>query len=268
MKRRRLGRRLRKRTQRSRKLASWLSPNGVIYLLLHLVVALLGGILVLQGGTVLTAIGTSMIAAGTAGWVIYVYVQLSERTANRLDLITEFGLLEAFPSRAATIRGKYDERLERAHSAIDVLGFGLQALRQDYSTQFEGWVSKASVRILLIDPEAPESGKSYADQRDEEEGNPIGTITRDVQSFLDQTVELRTMHPERFQIRLYQCMPSINIFRVDDIAFWGPYLLRRQSRNTSTMIVRRGILFDQLLEHFEALWNEGSRPAPLDQQVQ
>ena len=106
-------------------------------------------------------------------------------------------------------------------------------------------------------------------QRDAEEGNAPGSISTDVQEFLDRTAEVRVQHPDRFQVRLYTALPSINVFRVDDELFWGPYLVRRQSRNTPTFLVSRGGgLFDRIVEHFELLWSDGelshepTRPLP------
>ena len=61
--------------------------------------------------------------------------------------------------------------------------------------------------------------------------------------------------PHPFQVRLYRCLPSVNILRVDDELFWGPYLIREQSRNCPTFIVRRGgILFSRFTAHFDSIW--------------
>jgi hypothetical protein len=58
------------------------------------------------------------------------------------------------------------------------------------------------------------------------------------------------------EIRLYRALPLINIFRIDDDLFWGPYLLEDQSRNYPTLLVRSpGWLFQRLEQHFEMLWS-------------
>ena len=80
----------------------------------------------------------------------------------------------------------------------------------------------------------------------------MGTIQGDVQRFIADTAPFRN---ERFQVKAYRCIPTINYFRIDDEAFWGPYLVSGQSRNLPTFIVRRGgKLFDRLAQHFEDIW--------------
>jgi hypothetical protein len=59
-----------------------------------------------------------------------------------------------------------------------------------------------------------------------------------------------------------RCIPAINLFRIDDDVFWGPYLMQQQSRNTPTLLATRGgFLFDMLQKHFDALWAQSS-PSP------
>jgi hypothetical protein len=74
---------------------------------------------------------------------------------------------------------------------------------------------------------------------------------------------------EEYQVRLESLQDNldVNIFRIDDEVFWGPYLIHQQSRNSPTLLVRRGgLLFDVLLRHFETIWLEDSlsRPVPAE----
>jgi len=244
-----------------------LAANQVAYLALHAVVFLTGIVLIQLGNPVLIAVGAALVAAGVVGWVIFGYVLLTDRTLSRLALIERFGFVTGFEARAARIRGEYDSRLQKAHEHIDILGFGLRALREDYSpAAFQAWRSRAHVRILLLDPSFPSNKQSLAAQRDVEEQNPKGTIGADSRDFVSSAKALLTQPgPYPFEVRLYRCIPSVNIFRVDSELFWGPYLIKQQSRNTPTFLVRQGgILFDLLVRHFDAIWtsNELSRPVP------
>jgi hypothetical protein len=80
-----------------------------------------------------------------------------------------------------------------------------------------------------------------------------------VRRFVADTYELWSQG-DSFQIRLAITLPSINMFRIDDEIFWGPYLISsshygRTSRNLPTMIVRRpGYMYDRLLDHFDEIW--------------
>jgi hypothetical protein len=192
------------------------------------------------------------------GWVVFVYVRLSERRSEALEIVNRFGFVGAFEARAARIKPEYDQRLARASEHIDIMGFGLKALWEDYHEQFPEWKRRVHVRILLIDPDSP-----YAEQRDEEELEIKGSIRSSVKRFLRETERLRadrTKH--RFEIRLYTCLPSVNIFRIDDEMFWGPYLIRAQSRNAPTFVLQHGVLYRRLLQHFETVWTDDvlSRP--------
>ena len=228
-----------------------------LYLVLHVVIFGIGIFLVSSDQTWVAGVGTSLVAAGVAGWVLFVWVMLNETQARRLALLTQMGFVDAFDSRASSIRDEYDERIGAARQAIDVLGFGLRQLREDYGDQFGSWSARVPVRILRIDPQTPGHRYTNADQRDREEGNPVGSISADVKAFLDKTAELRADPEGRFKVRLYTALPSINIFRVDDAIFWGPYLVKRQSRNTPTFLIRRGgTLFDTFTNHFDQLWND------------
>jgi hypothetical protein len=117
------------------------------------------------------------------------------------------------------------------------------------------------VRVLVLDPEYPNSTDSYARLRDAEEKNAPGQIAQDVEAFIEQARhQFGGTFPSTFQIKKYRSIPTINIFRVDNDLFWGPYLLGRQSRNTPTFVVRRGsILFSAMNDHFEKLWGDGAR---------
>ena len=237
-----------------------------VYLAVHFVLLLLGSSLVVFGeGSAITNIGASLIATGMAGGVVFVYVLLSSQTAERLSMLETSGILAVHPFRSVSIRSEYEKRLAKAQDRIDIIGFGLSHLRQDFSEHFENWCSRATVRILLIDPSFPNQSGSLAGIRDTEERNPHGTIESDVRAFVAETAMLIAQNP-KFEVRLYRAIPAVNYFRIDDEAFWGPYFVTTQSRNTPTFLVsRRGVLFQSLERHFDCLWtSEFSTVIPTD----
>jgi hypothetical protein len=132
-------------------------------------------------------------------------------------------------------------------------------LREDYLSEFLTWKQKADVRVLLIDPEYPNGEVPYAHQRDVEEADASGTIKQQVRLFVSDTKGITTASGSHtFEIRLYKCLPSINIFRVDNEMFWGPYLVKQPSCNSPTFLIRKAVLFDRLVEHFEHIWKDDS----------
>lgn len=241
---------------RSRK-RLWVTPSTWVYFLVHALLIVLGYVTVHANPIgIAGAVGSSIIAAGITGLVVFVYVRFAQDAADRLQMIAEFGIVAVFEARAARIKPEYDARI-RAAKEIDVLGFGLNAFREDYADQFAEWAQRCKVRVLLIDPNFPSTEHSFATQRELEEHDHAGSIRVSVEAFLADTSTLRSSSlSSRFQIHLYRCIPALNIFRVDDEIFWGPYLIGGPSRNNPTFIVRRGgALFSKLMQHYEAVWD-------------
>ncbi len=202
------------------------------------------------------AIGSSLIAAGITGWVVFAYVLISQTLSDRVRIVTEFGLTAAFETRSVHIKQEYDRRLQNVDEAIDIMGYGLQSLRQDYRNDFKRWRNRANVRILLLDPTFPVTDHSYAAQRDKEERDDSGNIEKNVHRFLEEVQPLlESTDSHTFEVRLYRCLPSLNIFRIDSEMFWGPYLIGQPSRSNPTFLAHKsGLLFPRFLEHFNEIW--------------
>jgi hypothetical protein len=213
--------------------------------------------------TIGQSVGASLVAARIAGEALFLYVRASEDTRSRLEAIQKAGLTEIFAGRSVKIRNEYEKRLKDA-TEVDILGFGLGSFRQDYGVCFVEWSRTKKLRILLLDPSFPSIEQSYAKQRDAEEKNPEGHTIRDVKEFVS-FVRTQQLNTEHFQVRLMRVLPSINLFRVDDELFWGPYLVEQQSRNTTTILVRRGgFMYTQFTQHFENIWSSDKYSQAID----
>lgn len=242
-----------------RRVSAIFNATNVIYILVHLCLLLLGFSLLGSSGTVAKSIGASLVATGIAGWVVLAYVLQSQSMTERIRMVGELGFVSAFQGRSVLIKNEYDKRLASSKKQIDILGFGLKTLRQDYAEHFQTWKARANVRILLIDPDYPHLDHSFANQRDTEEHDRPGTIREDVEAFVTEIEPLLGADGRHtFEVKLYRCLPSVNLFRVDSEMFWGPYLIHQQSRNSPTLIVREGPLFSTLTGHFDAIWSDDS----------
>lgn len=234
-----------------------IEPTQWIYLLTHALLFAGGVVLYQVHGALTFSIATALMATGLTGWVLFLWIRQNEDTARSLNAMRELGVTDVFPTRSVAIRGEYEPRFAAARDQIAILGFGLRALREDFGGQFATWARHARVRILLLDPDAPGGTVSFADMRDLEEHNAAGAIRSDVKAFLDATRDLRAANPNTFQVRLYRCIPSINVCVIDREVFWGPYVHGRQSRNTMTFLCRAGgTMAAMLTDHFEAIWND------------
>ena len=244
-----------------------LSQRLVVYLAVH-VVLLFGGVLTLVAWKKAPgqAIGTSVIATAAAGFALFAYVLLTDRWSRRVEGLLDAGLRQWWPGRSVRMREEYERRLAEAAEAIDLLGFGQQHFRDDQKGRFQVWVAKGvRVRLLLLDPSFPQSGQlSVAQVRDNEEGVPLGSIGTDVRAFLREVHTQGLRDEPQFGVRLYRALPMLNIFRIDDEMFWGPYLVGEVSRNSPTFLLGRGELFTRFLAHFDAIWNSDDLSRPVD----
>lgn len=242
-----------------------MKQHKVLYLFTHVVIILLGLVCMLGSNWVgggwaeasLFALGTSIIAAGVCGLVIWVYISNSGGSLELLKVLDQSGLSWVYPKRAAQIRNEYAERLKKASTQIDILGFGLKDFRRDYMEELGVLSVKAQVRILVLDPES-----AYSSQRDLEENQSKGVIESEVREFIERFRSLYGKDSHALQLRKYRSLPEVNIFRIDKDIFWGPYLVERASSNTPTIRVRQGgYMFDALESHFERIWEDFSESA-------
>lgn len=239
---------------------SWRSPTSLMWLGAHLVLVLSGMLcMTTEGEKIFRAplaqsLGSGLLATGIAGMVLYLYVRLSEQTQDRLQVLAEAGIVSVFRHRSVRIKSHYDERL-RVAKRIDLIGLGLSSFREDYSREFAEWSRRAKVRILVLDPDFPTRGHSLADYRDVEERGAKGKIRGDVEAFQEVIDNDAGIDRTRFEVRRMRSIPAINLLRIDDEIFWGPYLMAERSRNTPTLLVQRGgFMFTDLERHFEETW--------------
>ena len=242
-----------------------LSPRSAMYVALYASVVAVGVLLSWLGDSWLRAIGASLAAAGIGGGVIYYFAARFERIESEREALDQFGLKKIFDGRSVLIREEYDSRCERMQKNLDIMGFGLSNFVEDHRDDLPRWKMMADIRILVIDPDYPSQDHAYADQRDSEERSDRGRIRRDVENLRSALEPLIGEQGGRsFQVRLYTCLPSINIFRIDNELLWGPYFMARPSRNTPTFLVGSGgILFERIMDHFDAIWNDPDRSRPL-----
>lgn len=246
----------------------YLNATTITWALLHIILVMVG-LLVINikyvstalGSEVAIGLGVSIMATGIVGIFLFLYVALSETTRSRLKALNEAGLDGIFNYRSVRIKDEYDDRIRKA-KRIDVVGYGLGSLLEDYSKDFAAWSQRAKVRVVAIDPDAPSAATSYADARDIEEGREAGKTRSDVGRLIKFVSEDTQIKKDNFELRLSNSIPSINVMILDDEIFWGPYLLAEQSRNTFTMTVRKGgFLFEALENHFLQMWENHSTAA-------
>lgn len=239
------------------------------YLLLHMLVVACGSLAVFASfhtptvlAPIINALGVSIIAAGAVGIALWIVVRREDAAANWTKSLAEAGIAWVYPRRAASIRSHYENRTEAGKDALDVIGFGLKDFKRDYLTNLGTMSQRMRIRILIINPES-----EYAVERDREENQREGTIADEAREFLRAFSELYGAGNDRLQLRTYRCLPLVNVFRIDNEIFWGPYLMDQASGNTFTMRTNsRGFLYQQLRDHFDRVWSdERTEQSPTEQ---
>lgn len=208
------------------------------------------------------ALGTGLVATGVAALITESWKLVEEGQKVQERAIREFGLIGLFQKRSVRITEEYEDRLTKANSSIDIMGYGMSTLLQEFGVSaFKQWAAKSEVRILLADPDAPDKESSYCNLRDREEYKAEGTTAQQVRQFIEATRGLWEDPECRFSLRLAKTIPSINMFRIDHQSFWGPYLIAakgtpaNQSAHLPTLLVSSpGYMFDALTEHFKEVW--------------
>lgn len=247
------------------------NPAGVIWILLSIIIVLAGYLFTVipffssaLGESIAQGIGASVVATGITNIVIFVHVRFADDLRVRFESLQVAGISRAFPGRSLQIRDEYEKRIINA-SEIEIIGFGLARFREDFESRFAEWSKNKSIKILLIDPEFPSRQHSYASQRDIEEGHSSNTIENDVNVFIAKYKENMDIVKSHFLIKYSKTLPSINYFRIDDEIFWGPYLVKKPSRNMPTFIVNNpGYLYNALKTHFNDIWNDPALSRPID----
>jgi hypothetical protein len=230
------------------------TPTGGLWILSHTIMILFGTLFLsaksvhtVLGAGVSEGIGGSLVATGVAGISLFLYIASSDAMRARVEMFTKAGLSAIYSGRSVLIRDQYQQKLAKAQK-IDLVGYGLSSFRQDFVGEFVAWSHRARVRILLPDPDFPTQELSLADQRDREENHPVGRTRADIEAFENAVSELAGLKRASFRVHRVSCIPSINVFRIDDDIFWGPYLMNQQSRNTPTLLATRGGYLFSVLE--------------------
>ena len=183
--------------------------------------------------------------------------------------------LHMFGGRGDEFFELYDAALAGIDSQLDIFSLKLSRFRQNQKATILGAAARTRIRIALLDPAfpLPADHVSLASIREREEGAIVGAIRRDVAAWATVYEEYRRAvdngamveTPETgLHIRLYNILPTVNLFRVDANLFVGPYLLEVEDRHTPTFLIQSSgqpnttmgtKMFDVYCRHFEAVWN-------------
>ncbi|MFC1604989.1 hypothetical protein ACFL5F_08180 [Planctomycetota bacterium] len=241
-------------------------PRSIsIYYFVGLVVALVigGGLVVIAillpseeyetAKPILQTIGASLIAGAivaAAAFAGTLVTQSLQQDEELLRSVREMGIVGYFSKRY--LNDEYEKYSKNAHE-FDLLGYGLGRFRKDMRHQFEEWARTKTMRILVIHPNS-----SLTLQRDREENDRIGKISDEA---LEITADLTDIvYRKKIKvpiIKWYNSIPTVNIMRIDDVMYIGPYFMGKPSGASVTLKLERNtVLFSLFETHFNDIWNE------------
>jgi hypothetical protein len=122
---------------------------------------------------------------------------------------------------------------------------------------------------MLLHPLWPPGTWTFADQRDYEEQHGPNTDLQQINDFVKKFGRKSSLPGGgSFEVRLTRTMPTISYFRIDDNAYWAPYLVNEYGHSVPHLqISSSGELFEWLATNFERLWKAADSdliPLPVD----
>ncbi len=206
-----------------------------------------------QMGIVTMSVGCSVVATGLCGFLYHALIRHTRDEKIRLRELNDAGFYKAHERRELT--EYYGRLIEGCQANIDVLGWSFRRFHDSYADRILTKVRTNPgfhVRLLVVDPEGEEA-KLRMDTEGESE-----TYFPDC---LRRLVEFADKAPASIEVRkLDRCvrLPTM-YFRIDSVAFVGPYFHAQRSNLSVTYELRDpGWLFSRYSSQFELLWDRFS----------
>ena len=221
-----------------------------LYFACNIILILLGIILNFMK---VEAVGGSLVAGGIAGlvmyWAIHVQKKITTEEEKILEKIRHFGIVDILPRRLR--KDELDSLFPfRAKKTWDILGFSLATFYGDVKNGvLQNAAKKVKIRVLVVHPESP-----YCAQRDYEESLLVGSAKAEV---IRLTKFIEGLHNPNIEIKWYKSIPTTSITMIDDKEMVaGPYMVGWEHRNTYSIRIKKGVLFEYYRNHFNKIWND------------
>jgi hypothetical protein len=212
-----------------------------------------------QVGIVMMSVGCSVVATGLCGFLYHALIRHTRDEKVRLGELHDAGFHMAHKRRELT--GYYGRLIESCQAGIDVLGWSFRRFHDSYAEMILTKVRTNPgfhARLLVVDPEGEE-----ARLRMDTEGESKSYFS----DCLRRLVEFADKAPASIEIRkLDRCvrLPTM-YFRIDGVAFVGPYFHAQRSNLSVTYELRDpGWLFSSYSSQFELLWDRFSHSCHSD----
>lgn len=109
------------------------------------------------------------------------------------------------------------------------------------------------IRILVLDPES-----KMAQVRAESLGRSNAYIREGILTCLEDLNALKKESPDGVEIKVYDTIPSISVYKADDMVFIGHYILGVHAVEGPQLELETGKYYaDIIVEHFKKLWDKG-----------
>lgn len=199
--------------------------------------------------TVLLSVGCSLLAAAV---VTYLSSRYLARRSRIREIMDHWGL-EAIYETRQKMNASSDLVWPKAERQLDAMGWGFRSFRDAKGNALEEKIV-AGMKVRFLVP-APDS--ETVRRREEEEQVSPGSIAREIEQLGKWVDSLNKHEPGSAKIRYYTGHPQEFYFRLDDVAFVGPYLYGKTSQQTISYEFRgpsHG--FTHYRDYFDRLWDD------------
>ncbi len=215
------------------------------------IILILLGILLLY--IINLTVGEGLIASGLVGiimfWTINLQSRRTEKEKEILKKVKKFGIRDILSRRLT--KAEADEIFpKRAKKKWDVLGLSLKSFYTDVKDGIlQDAIKRVKLRVLVIHPES-----LLCEMSDKHPLRLPGTTKNEIKQITKFILNLKDPNA---QIRWYKCAPTTSLEIIDDEELVaGPYLEGIEHRNTYSIRLREGLLFDLYITHFNKIWND------------
>lgn len=200
---------------------------------------------------ILISVGSSLVASTI---IVYLTSQYLIRNRQIQDLIENWGLIGIYKTRSE-MNVRANITFKDIKNELDMIAFGLKAFRNAKGHEVEEKVKQGlKIRILTINPYSP-----YVAQRERDENEVSGQITKTILDMQIWIERLKTLSPNKDNIQLKFCdnLTIESYYRQDDYIYTGPYLYGKPSQQTiSYEYKRESIGYQYWSRYFQTLWDD------------
>lgn len=202
---------------------------------------------------ILLSIGCSVIAAVIIN-IFEHYLTLPE--VDLLRFLNYWNLVNIFETRSDM--NKVSNELMKKAKEIDISSLGNKSL-----INYQGDLLKSRLRNgMKIRFLVPDKDSEFIKQREIDESATTGEIKNNINYLIDwvrSTKDELNLKNDQIEIKVYTCLPTESIMRIDNHLFVGPFMIKKISQLTMAYQYKKGGNgYNYYRNYFNDIWKDES----------